>query len=316
MKYRKLGKGGPEVSVIGFGAWAIGGTDWGKTDDQVSKKALFKALDNGVNFIDTADIYGFGHSEKLISEVVHEKKYNNIIIATKAGNSFKKVDGKNEIYPDYSINYLIKAAENSLKRLRTDQLDILQLHSPDIETLNRDEPWQALRKLKESGKIKYAGLSIRSFEETKQAKFLEDYSGLLQCVQIRYNIFERDAEKVLLPKARKLGIGVIVRIPLLFGFLSGKFSAQSRFSEDDHRRLNLSPQKLKVYLEKLEKINPLFEKYKNQLKAQISLRFAITHPACSVAIPGAKNEQQVTENTASADFGLLSEDDLELIRKI
>ena len=316
MKFKKLGKNGPDVSVIGFGAWAIGGVDWGKTDDQQSKKALFTALDLGVNFIDTADIYGFGHSEKLIAEVVHEKKYNNIIVATKAGSAFKTVDGKKEIYPDYSYNYLIEAVEKSLKRLKIEQLDILQLHSPDIETLNRDEPWLALQELRQQEKIKYAGLSIRSFEETEQAKFLEKYSDLLQCIQVRYNIFEREAESVLFPKAQQLGIGVIVRIPLLFGFLSGKFSAKSRFTGDDHRRFNLSPEKLKTYLEKLDKVNPLFDKYKKQSKVQVSLRFTYTHPACSVAIPGAKNEHQVKENCAAADLGPLDKNDLKLISNI
>lgn len=313
MKYVKLGKKGPEVSTIGFGAWAIGGMNWGKTDDEVSKKALKEALECGVTFIDTADVYGFGHSEELIREVIAERGKNNIIIATKAGNDFYNAgksddQGYGAIKQTYDMDYIISAAEKSLKRLGLEALDILQLHSPDTDKLEMDEPWEALYRLKKDGKIRYAGWSVQSFQETSQAFILERYSEIIDCIQVRYNLLEREAEKKLFPLAEENGIGVIVRIPLLFGFLTGKFDKNSTFSEDDHRRMNLSPEKLDIYLENLKNMQPLFDHYPGDAKTITSLRFCISHPACHTAIPGAKTAKQVQENCLAADIGPIPQD--------
>ncbi len=311
MKYRKLGQRGPSVSTIGFGAWAIGGMNWGKTDDDVSIRALNKAIDLGVTLIDTADVYGFGHSEELISRVIRERGKGELIIATKAGNDFYNAGpeddrGYGAIKQNYTREYLISAAEKSLKRLNVESLDILQLHSPNLEILEKDEPWLALEELKREGKIKHAGLSIQSFQETKQAHILDLHHELLDCIQVRYNLLEREAEKVLFPKAMEYGIGVIVRIPILFGLLTGKFNRQSKFSEEDHRSMNLSPEKLDQYLGDLEEHESLFRRFEDQSKAQVSLRFSISHPACHTAIPGAKTDRQVEENCVSSDMGVLT----------
>ena len=312
MQYKKLGARGPLVSTIGFGAWAIGGVHWGKTDDEISKQALHAAIDHGVTLIDTADVYGFGHSEELIAEVIKDRGKDKLVIATKAGSDFYNADpadddGYGAITPNYSEQYLIGAAEKSLKRLQVEALDILQLHSPELSLLERDEPWLALEKLKRDGKIKHAGLSVKSFEESKQAQLLDLHHDILDCIQVRYNLLEREAEDVLFPKALEHGIGVIVRIPLLFGLLTGKFDRKSKFGEDDHRRMNLSAEKLDAYLKDLEGRQQLFDKYKDQSKTQVSLRFAISHPACQTAIPGAKTPQQVLENCSSSDLGPLPE---------
>ena len=229
MKYRKLGLKGPEISTVGFGAWGISGRDWGNTDDKNSKNAIHAALDAGVNFIDTADVYGFGHSEELIRQVLDERSdKDKIVIASKAGNNFYPFIGQDcDITPgnnDYSVKHLEFAVEESLKRLNVERLDILQLHSPGLEILEQDEAWQALERLKNSGKIKHAGWSVQSFQETAQAHILERHHDLIDVIQVRYNLLEREAEDVLFPMALKYGTGVIVRIPLLFGFLSGKFN--------------------------------------------------------------------------------------------
>ena len=308
MEYKRLGKRGPFVSTIGFGAWAIGGMNWGKTDDEVSMKALNKAMDEGVTFIDTADVYGFGHSEELIAKLIKLRGKENLIVATKAGNDFyfaSKDDdeGYGAIQQTYTKEYIIYAAEQSLKRLNVEALDILQLHSPDLEKLERDEPWLALEQLKKDGKIKSAGFSIQSFKETEHAHILDAHHDLIDSIQVRYNLLEREAEKVLFPKALKYGIGVIVRIPLLFGFLTGKFSKESTFSKDDHRSMNLAPEKIQNYLNQLEQMKPLFEKYPDQSMGQVSLRFCISHPACQTVIPGAKTEKQVIENSSASDLG-------------
>ncbi|MBL7075364.1 aldo/keto reductase [candidate division KSB1 bacterium] len=307
MKYRQLGDRGPKVSTIGFGTWAIGGRDWGRTNDKVSKRALHEALDKGVTLIDTADVYGFGHSEKLIADVLKERGKGEVIVATKAGNDFYDATeeddkGYGPIRQNYDKDYLIWAAEQSIKRLNVDVLDILQLHSPDLEKLERDEPWEAMEILKKQGKIRYAGFSIQSFKETEQAFLLDEHHGLLDCIQVRYNILEREAEKELFPKAQKYGLGVIVRIPLLFGLLTGKFTKETRFGDDDHRRMNLSPERLEKYVDEMEKLDTLFKEYSTYTKAQISLAFCISHSACYTAIPGAKTPQQVFENCVSSDL--------------
>lgn len=312
MKYTKLGRRGPEVSTIGFGAWAIGGMNWGETDDKISKRALHEALDQGVTLIDTADVYGFGHSEELIADVIQERGKDGIIIATKAGNDFYHTSenddkGYGPIRQNADRDYIIWAAEQSLKRLKVDAIDILQLHSPDTDKLQRDDPWEALDRLKEQGKIKYAGWSVQSFKETEQAFLLDRHHKLIDSIQVRYNLLEREAEKVLFPKAQQYGIGVIVRIPLVFGLLTGKFTNETRFEPDDHRSFNLSPEKLEEHLASLNGLQPLFDEYPEQTMTQVSLRFCISHPASHTAIPGAKTPQQVADNCAAADFGPIPE---------
>lgn len=310
MKYNKLGARGPLVSTAGFGSWGISGRDWGKTDDDKSRRAIHAALDAGVNFIDTADVYGFGHSEELIRQVLDERSDSDrIIVATKAGNNFYPYVNKDlKLSPlnhDYSMKHLVFAAEQSLKRLDVEVLDVLQLHSPDTDMLERDEPWLALEKLKKDGKIRHAGWSVQSFRETEQAHILHQHHELIDVIQVRYNLLERDAEEVLLPTAYKYGTGVIVRIPLLFGLLTGKFSRDTTFGEDDHRRLNLSPEKLKAYLDDLSSYHYVFDEYNDYTPAQLSLRFCISHPACHVVIPSGKTPEQVRENVVASDIDFI-----------
>ena len=315
MQYTRLGKCGPLVSTIGFGAWAIGGVNWGPTDDEVSKKALRQALELGVTFIDSADVYGNGHSEKLIAEVLRERGKGDVIVATKMGNDFYHADesddtGFGPIKANYNLKYLMWAAEQSLRRLNLETIDIMQLHSPTTELARRDEPWEALLRLKEQGKIRHAGISIISFAETEQAFLLDDHSDLLDCIQVRYNILEREAEKMLFPKAQEHGIGVIVRIPILFGLLTGKFDRNARFGDDDHRRHTLSPEKLGEYFDQLDRLKPFYDRYPDQTMTQTSLRFCISHPACHLAIPGAKTLEQVTENCTVSDLGPLPSEEI------
>ncbi|MGB9692748.1 MAG: aldo/keto reductase [Candidatus Sumerlaeaceae bacterium] len=313
MEKRRLGAKGPWVTVIGFGAWAIGGTNWGPTDDKQSKEALHAALDTGVNFIDTADVYGYGHSEELIGQVLAERGHpEDVAIATKAGNDFYSArpeddKGYGPIRPNYSVQYLISAVERSLRRLGLECVDILQLHSPNTDILERDEPWEALARLKEQGKIRHAGLSVQSFKETEQTPVVEKWAkeGLLDVIQVRYNLLEREAERTLFPTAQRYGVGVIVRIPLLFGFLTGKFTRETRFGEDDHRRMNLSPEKLEKYFTELEALEPELAEERQRTgatRAQQALAFCLRHPACHTVIPGAKTAAQVMENVAAARF--------------
>jgi len=310
MEYKKLGTRGPVISTVGFGAWGISGRDWGTTDDDKSCKAIETALDSGVTFIDTADVYGFGHSEELIREVLDRRSdKKNIVIATKAGNNFYPFLGQahrtTPMNIDYSVKHLVFAAEQSLKRLNLEVLDILQLHSPDLAILEQDEPWLALEKLKKDGKIKHAGWSVQSFKETEQAHILERHHELLDVIQVRYNLLEREAEKVLFPMAQRYGTGVIVRIPLLFGLLSGKYKADARFGDNDHRRFNLSPEKLEAYLTGLKRYQPVYDEYNDYPMASVSLRFCIAHQSCHTVIPGGKTPEQVRENVIASDLGFI-----------
>lgn len=311
MKYKQLGAKGPVVSTVGFGAWGISGRDWGNSDDENSRKAIHTALDAGVNFIDTADVYGFGHSEELIRQVLDERPdKDRIIVASKAGNNFYPFIGQEHkvtpINNDYSVKHLEFAVEQSLKRLNIEALDIFQLHSPGLELLELDEPWLALERIKKAGKIKHAGWSVQSFQETAQAHILERHHEILDIIQVRYNLLERQAEEVLLPLAQRYGTGVIVRIPLLFGLLSGKFNSESTFGENDHRRSNLSPEKLTSYLKEFDDYRSFFEKYPGYSSAQLSLRFCIAHPACHVVIPGGKNSKQVQENVLASELDFIT----------
>jgi aryl-alcohol dehydrogenase-like predicted oxidoreductase len=308
MQYTQLGERGPRVSTIGFGAWAIGGMNWGPTDDAVSKRALHEALDQGVTLIDTADVYGFGHSENLIAEVIAERGKGDVIIATKAGNDFYHAtddddQGYGAIRQNYARDYLIEAAERSLERLGVETVDILQLHSPDPDKLAPDDPWDALATLKRQGKIRHAGVSVQSFKDTPYTDIVEQHADLIDCVQVHYNMLNRVAEEALFPMTQRHGIGVIVRIPLMFGLLCGKFSRDTRFGEDDHRRMNLSPEKLDEYLTTVERLRPFFDRLPDQTMTQIALRYSITHPACHLAIPGAKTPEQVRENCSASDLG-------------
>jgi aryl-alcohol dehydrogenase-like predicted oxidoreductase len=307
MRYNKLGERGPLVSAVGFGAWGISGRDWGTTDDRKSKMALHQAFEKGMSFIDTADVYGFGHSEMLINKAIKEwggKK--NLVIASKVGNNFYPYMGKSHdttpYNPDYSKKHLIFAAEQSLKRLGIDVLDILQLHSPSVDILEQDEPWETLEKLKKEGKILHVGWSVRSFEETSQAHILDMHPELIDVIQVRYNILEREAEKVLFPKAMSYGIGVIARIPILFGLLAGKFNKDHKFGDDDHRKTNLSPKLLGKYLAEFNNLHSVYSHFQDYTKSQVSLAFCLSHPACQTVIPGCKTVEQVNENILASEI--------------
>jgi len=309
-----LGKTGLKISKVGFGAWGISGRDWGATDDKDSKAALHRAMDLGVTFVDTADNYGWGHSEKLIAEVLKERSdRENIVIATKAGNNFYPFMNENhKLSPvnwDFSKKHIIFAVEKSLARLGVEQIDILQLHSPTLDMIKNEGAFEALEILKSQGKIKHAGWSITSFKETEQTEMVEKYHELIDVLQIRYNLFERQAEEILFPVAQKYNIGVIVRIPLLFGFLTGKFNKDSQFGTDDHRSMNLSAEKLETYVNRLNDYDGFFKQNSQYSKAQLSLNFCVSHPAAHVVIPGCKTIKQVEDNVLAGSIESIKYED-------
>jgi aryl-alcohol dehydrogenase-like predicted oxidoreductase len=311
MNKRQFGNSDLAVSEIGFGAWGIGGPSmagdipigWGKVDDGESIKALYKAVDLGINFFDTADFYGLGHSEELIGKSIG--KNENIIIATKVGH---RLSNQNEIFLDYSKDHIINACDASLKRLKRDCIDFYQLHSAKISHLQTYEPIEAMNRLKEQGKIRYWGLSLHTFHPEIEADYLMD-NNLGDGVQLVFNLINQRALK-LIEKAGSIGLGIIARMPLQFGLLTGKFNKKTRFDFDDHRYFRLTPKILSESLDELKEVWEFFES-KTINKTALSLSFILSHKKISTVIPGMKTQRQVELNTR--DIIELSKEDLEYI---
>lgn len=303
MQYRELGRTGWKVSTVSFGAWAIGGT-WGPTDDAASMAALHKALDLGVNFFDTADVYGDGHSERLLARLKKERPGDNFYIATKAGR---------RLSPHTAEGYLDLRSfvERSLQNLQTDTIDLLQLHCPPTTAFYMPEVFDGLDRLVKEGKLRHYGVSVEKVEEAIKAL---DFPGV-QSVQIIFNLFRQRAAEVFLPLAQARKVGILARLPLSSGMLSGKLTAASTFAEDDHRHFNrdgagfdkgetFSGLPYDAGLAAVERIRPLVPA--GMSMAQLALRWILMNPAVTCTIPGGKRPDQVADNVAAADLPELS----------
>ncbi len=306
MKFRKLGRTNLDVSEIGFGAWAIGGTSYGSTDDRVSSRAVKRALDLGVNFFDTADIYGNGHSEQLLGKLFQGIR-KELFIATKGGWDF--YHGK-ERKKEMGASYLKEALHQSLKRLKTDYVDIYHLHNPDLETIREGEIFKTLDEFKREGKTRFVGISIHEVDEAKEVIL----SGGSDTVQLVYNMIEQEVRPQILPLAKKKNVGVIAREPLACGFLTGKYTKDSVFGKNDHRK-RWTKEELKEELEEVEAVKFMADRYKTTL-AQVALKFVLSRGEVSVVIPGAKTPEQVEENIRAHERGALKPEDLEELYQI
>jgi aryl-alcohol dehydrogenase-like predicted oxidoreductase len=296
MNYRKFGKTDLLVSEIGFGAWAIGGAaqvgntpiGWGKTSDEESERALLAAVDAGINFFDTADFYGFGHSEELIGKVLSNK---NVIIASKVGH--RNIHDK--IVFDYSRSHILYACEESLRRLKRDTIDYYQLHTARLEHLHIGECIQAMEDLKKNGKIRYWGLSLNTFHPQPEAEYLID-NKKGDGFQLVFNLVNQRAWEVL-KLASRAGFGIIARMPLQFGLLTGKFSKESKFDTGDHRGFRLTTEIIDKTNKKLdERVWPEAERLKLS-KTSMVLSYILSHPEISTVIPGIRTVEQVALNT-------------------
>ncbi len=303
MEYRKLGRTGMDVSTVSFGAWAIG-ADWGPVDDDESVAALHTALEMGVNFIDTADVYGDGRSEKLIAQVLKERD-EEIFVATKAG---QRLDPHvPEGYKD-----LERFIDRSLKNLDVEALDLLQLHCPPTEVYYMPEVFDQLDGFVKKGKIRYYGVSVEKVEEALKAI---DYPNV-QTVQIIFNMFRLRPSELFFQRAQKKQIGILARVPLASGLLAGKFTRESTFPENDHRNYNREGEAFDVgetfsgvdfetglkAVDALEKIKP-----EGMSMVQFALRWTTMFDAVTCAIPGAKRPDQARENFGAADLPPLSD---------
>jgi len=308
MKYRQLGNTGLRVSEIGFGAWGIGGlteniTSYGPTNDQQSKNALSRAYEMGINFYDTSNIYGNGHSEELLGQVF-KKNRDKVIIATKAG--FPKHLGAQDFSPDY----LRGSLEESLKRLQTDYVDLFQLHSPDVETIRRDKQIiEILKSLLKEGKIRSYGISVQSPNDGLIA--IQEFG--FPVIQTNINMVDqRSLENGLLDLAKKSNVGIIARTPLCFGFLTGKYN-KNNLHASDHRNA-YSDEQLKNWEEAPNLFSSLIDGGKRTF-AQLALQFCLAQDV-STTIPGILTEQHANENALSSGLTPLTANELSYITKI
>lgn len=296
MNFRKFGNTDLLVSEIGFGAWAIGGgvmigntaIGWGDADDVTSKEAIYKALEVGINFFDTADIYGLGHSEELIGNIVGNKK--DVIIATKVGNA-----ARNDKFTfDYSKEYILKACENSLKRLKRETIDYYQLHTAKLSYLQQGACIEAMQLLQQNGKIRYWGVSLNTYEPFAEADYLLE-NNMGNGFQLVLNILNQKAVP-LIKKAAAAGYGMIARMPLQFGLLTGKFDAGVNFPANDHRKNRLTKEVVDVCNLHLQPVWLLCKKY-NITKTQLALSYILSYPEISTVIPGIRTAQHAETNT-------------------
>jgi aryl-alcohol dehydrogenase-like predicted oxidoreductase len=314
MNYRELGRTGWKVSEISFGAWAIGGA-WGAVDDKDSLAALHAALDAGVNFFDTADVYGDGRSERLLAKLKKERT-EKFHIATKAGRRLRE-----QTPEGYSRANLTTFIERSLRNLETDTLDLLQLHCPPTEVYYMPEVFEILDDLAKEGKIQHYGVSVEKVEEAIKAMEFPN----VQTVQIIFNIFRQRPAEIFFEQARKHKVGILARVPLASGLLSGKITHDSKFAKDDHRAFNrkgesfdrgetFSGVDFKTGLNVVQELKHLVPR--GATLTQLALRWILEFPAVTCAIPGAKRPDQVAENCAASDMPPLSADMMKKIRAL
>ncbi|MBI4218198.1 MAG: aldo/keto reductase, partial [Elusimicrobia bacterium] len=284
MRYRTLGKTNIEVSEIGFGAWAIGGGMWGESNDTVSLNALRKAIDLGVNFVDTAAVYGKGHSEQLIGKVYRERK-GKFSIATKIPPKNWQWPARHntpirEAFPSLWVR---ECTEKSLRNLNLDCVDIQQLHVWSPQWVHQTEWYESLMKLKQEGKIRFIGVSLNDHEPNEALDLVK--SGMVDTVQVIYNVFDQSPEDQLLPLCKKKNVGVIARVPLDEGSLSGKFTLETQFSPEDWRKDYFTPHLLRETVERVSKLNFLVREEVKSL-AVGALKFCLSNPSVSTVIPG------------------------------
>ena len=314
MQYRELGRTGWKVSTVSFGAWAIGGS-WGNVDDKDSLAALHRSIDLGVNFIDTADVYGDGRSERLVAQLRKERS-ETIYVATKAGRRLNP-----HVAGGYSRANLTAFVERSLKNLNTEAIDLLQLHCPPTEVFYMPETFGVLDDLVHAGKLRHYGVSVEKVEEALKAI---EYPNV-QTVQIIFNIFRQRPAELFFAEAIRRKVGILARVPLASGMLTGKLTFKSTFESDDHRAFNrhgesfdrgetFSGVDYEAGLKAVEELRTLIPA--GWTMPQFALRWILMHNAVTCTIPGAKNPAQAEDNVKAADLPSLSPEAMDKVRAI
>lgn len=313
MQGRQFGRSGRQVSAIGFGAWAIGGS-WGDVSEQDAEAALHAALDEGMTFIDTADVYGGGRSERLVAKVLKARGRPDVMVATKAGRQISP-----HVSEGYTPAVLERYIDDSLRRLEVDALDLLQLHCPPTEVYYRPEIFAALDDLVARGKLKAYGVSVEKVEEALKAL---EYP--ISSVQIIFNMLRHRPTEHFFARAQAQQVAIIARVPLASGLLTGKLSAASTFAADDHRQFNRHGEAFDVgetfsgvpYELGLEAVEALRRVAGDVALAQFALRWILMFDAVTVAIPGARNRQQAASNAAAGALPALSTEQMDEVARI
>jgi aryl-alcohol dehydrogenase-like predicted oxidoreductase len=314
MHYRTLGRTGRKVSEISFGAWAIGGA-WGDVSEKDALATLHNAIDSGVNFIDTADVYGDGRSERLIAQLKKNRK-EEIVVATKAGRRLPR-----QTVEGYSRQNLTGWIEDSLRNLQTDSLDLLQLHCPPTDLYYRPDVFGILDDLVTAGKIRYYGVSVERVEEALKAI---EYPNV-QTVQIIFNCFRQRPAEFFFSRAKQMQVGILARVPLASGLLTGKFRRDSTFVANDHRNFNRHGEAFDVGetfsgvdfntgLEAVEEIRRLLPPGVSM--SQFALRWILMFDAVTCAIPGGRRPEQVADNCHASDLPAITAETMAAIRRI
>ena len=313
MQTRRLGKTGWDVSEVGFGAWAVGGS-WGETDDEQSLAAMHAAVDAGVTFFDTADVYGDGRSERLLARLLQERE-ERLVVATKFGRRAPLDPGL------YTYENLRDWLDRSRENLGVESIDLVQLHCPPWETYYLPEVHEACSRLVQEGLVKAYGVSVEKVEEGLKAI---EYDGV-STVQIIFNMLRQRPAELFFDQARRRDVGVIVRVPLASGLLTGKFSRDSTFAADDHRAFNRHGEEFdmgetfsgvgfELGLDVVEELRPLVPA--GATMAQLALRWILAFDAVSTVIPGARTPEQARANAAAADLPAPSGETMERIAEI
>jgi aryl-alcohol dehydrogenase-like predicted oxidoreductase len=314
MKLRQLGRTKFEVSEIGFGAWGIGGSMWIGASDKESLAALTRAIELGVNFIDTALVYGDGHSEELVGRVVGDASHK-IFVAT-------KVPPKNRLWPAppgvgiaeaFPRDYIVRSAEESLKNLRLDVIDLLQLHVWNPEWTSRDEWKCAFEDLKTQGKVRAVGISINNHDPDSALGIIE--TGLIDAVQVIYNIFDQSPERNLFPACIKHNVGVLARVPLDEGALTGRITEDTVFPQGDFRNNYFRGDRKKQVAGRVAAIVGDLGLESPSHLPEVAIRFCLSHPAVSTVIPGMRSISSVEGNVAASGQGPLPASALEVLRR-
>lgn len=309
LEKRRFEQGGIDVTAMGIGLWAMGGDAWGPTEDQNSLDTIDAALDAGITFFDTADVYGSGHSEELLAKAMKGRR-DQFIVATKIG--WQGFDGDRQTSAYNTVDKLIAGVETNLRRLETDYVDLIQSHISFREP-NMEVFVEGFQRLQQAGKVRSYGVSTSDFEYLKA--FNAD--GGCAALQIDYSILNRTPEAEIFPYCLENNIGVIVRGPLAMGILAGKFSRDSRFVEGDFRqRWHDDPDEQQVFFQDLAKVEALRPLAQGRTLAQLALQFTLAHPAVTTVIPGAKTMAQLQDNLGAALLPPLSEDELGQIARI
>jgi len=324
MKERRFGKTDLRISEIGFGCWAIGGNAYGPVRDKDSLEALAAAWDSGVNFFDTADIYGEGHSEELLGKFLKGRSRDRLILATKCGWDFYSPSQKRLSFlsgsseklnhtghrKNFDAGYIRFACEQSLKRLGTDVIDLFQLHNPSRELIRKGELVSVLEELKKEGKIRFIGISVHTEDEALAV--LED--PRVQAIQIIFNLLDQRMAVKVLPEAERKNVGVIVREALASGLLSGKYASTHEFPKDDHRR-RWVPEKREADWQKIQFIQKTLRSGTLSLP-KAALGFTLAFGAVSTVIAGAKTRAQVLENVAASLQPVLNQEDIGRLKEL